>query len=72
MSMTDKAVAMLRGYARFLDSHAENIIGNIDKPNYVTSGGIKVSFVLDLESVPTVEVTKEHIALEAMEADDDR
>lgn len=66
MTITEKAVAQLKAYARYIDEHAENIIGNIDQPNYVTEEGINVSFtLLSYESIPTLAVTKEHIVLDA-------
>lgn len=69
-SITEKAVAQLKAYARYIDEHAENIIGNIDQPNYVTEEGINVSFtLLSHESIPTLTVTKEHIVIDAWEVD---
>ena len=63
-SATDRAVRILRAYAAYLDEHAENIIGDIDSPNYVTEGGIRVSFVVNLhDKLPVVTVTKEHLPL---------
>ena len=67
MSITEKAVAQLRGYARYLDENAENIIGNIDAPTWMTEGGITISFTLgERDRVPTLEVDKEYIVLDAM------
>ena len=67
MTITEKAVAQLKAYARYIDEHAENIIGNIDAPNYVTEAGINVSFtLLSHESIPTITVTKEHIVSDAL------
>ena len=73
-AITEKAVKQLRAYAKYIDEHAENIIGNIDKPNFVTEGGIKMMFTLmEHDSVPTLTVEKEHIVLDALEVmDDDR
>ena len=66
MTITEKAVAQLKAYARYIDEHAESIIGNIDAPNYVTEAGINVSFtLLSHESIPTLTVTKEHIVSDA-------
>jgi len=66
-AITDKAVKQLRAYGQYIIDHAENIIGNIDKPNYVTDGGIRVSFtLLEYGRVPTLDVIKEHIVLDAM------
>ena len=67
MTITEKAVAQLKAYARYIDEHAESIIGNIDAPNYVTESGINVSFtLLSYESIPTLTVTKEHIVSDAL------
>ena len=67
MTITEKAVAQLKAYARYIDEHAESIIGNIDAPNYVTKAGINVSFtLLSHESIPTLTVTKEHIVSDAL------
>ena len=67
MTITEKAVAQLKAYARYIDEHAESIIGNIDAPNYVTEAGINVSFtLLSYESIPTLTVTKEHIVSDAL------
>lgn len=69
MSVTEKAVAQLRAYARYIDEHAENIIGDIDRPNYVTESGIRLSFtLLEHDAVPTIDVTKEYIATNVIEA----
>ena len=68
MNATKKAVAQLRAYARYIDEHADNIIANIDDPDYVTEGGIRISFtLLERDRVPTITVTKEHIVLDAVE-----
>ena len=70
MTITEKAVAQLKAYARYIDEHAESIIGNIDAPNYVTEAGINVSFtLLSHESIPTLTVTKEHIVSDALKVD---
>ncbi len=66
MTATEKAVKQLRAYARYLDEHAENIIGDVDDPNYVAEGGIHISFdLMDRNAAPTVNVCKEHMVLEA-------
>lgn len=71
MSATERAVAQLRAYARYIDEHAENIIANIDSPDYVTEGGISISFtLLEHDLVPTLTVTKEHIVLDAVKVVD--
>ena len=70
MSITDKAVAQLRAYANYIHDHAENIIGDIDAPNYVTESGISISFsLMEHDSVPTLHVSKEHIVIDALEVD---
>ena len=61
-SATEKAVKQLRAYGRYMDENAEAIIGNIDKPNYVTEGGIRISFtLLEHDCIPTLDVNKEYI-----------
>jgi len=66
-SATEKAVAQLRAYGHYIADHAENIVGNIDKPNYVTEGGIRVSFTLmEHDRVPVIDVNKEYIVLDAV------
>ena len=73
-AITDKAVKQLKAYAKYIDEHAENIIGNIDKSNWVTDGGIRMMFTLmEHDSVPTLTVEKEYIVLDAVEVmHDDR
>ena len=67
MTATEKAVKQLKTYARYIYEHAENIVGNIDKPNYVTEGGIRISFTLmEHDSIPVLNVSKEYIVLEAI------
>lgn len=58
---TEKAVEQLRAYGRYITTHAENIIGNIDKPNYVLESGIRISFILDCKSIPVLEVKHEYL-----------
>jgi len=66
-AITDKAVKQLKAYANYIDEHAENIIGNIDKPNWITDDGIRVSFrLMEHDCVPTLTVTREHIVLDAI------
>lgn len=68
MSVTDKAVSQLRAYAKYIDENAESIIGNIDKPVYVVDGGLRFSFTLaSIEHVPTLNMEKEYIVLDAVE-----
>ena len=65
---TEKAVAQLKAYGKYIYDHAENIVGNIDKPNYVTDGGIRVSFtLLEHDRVPILDVSKEHIVTDVLE-----
>ena len=67
-SATEKAVAQLKAYGKYIYDHAENIVGNIDKPNYVTEGGISISFtLLEHDRIPTLDVGKEHIVMDALE-----
>lgn len=64
---TEKAVAQLKAYGRYIVDHADNIIGDIDEPNYVTESGIHVSFtLLEHDCAPVLEVRKEHIVLDAI------
>ena len=65
---TEKAVKQLKAYGEYIYDHAENIIGNIDKPNYVIDGGIRISFtLLEHDRIPIIDVHKEYIVLEATE-----
>lgn len=67
-NVTDKAVAQLRAYAKYIDEHAENIIGNIDAPNYVLDSGIRFSFtLLEHENIPMLEVSKQYVVLDAID-----
>ena len=64
---TEKAVAQLKAYAKYIEEHAENIVGNIDKPNWITEDGIRVSFrLMEHDCAPTLTVVKEHVVLDAM------
>ena len=66
-TITEKAVTQLKAYAKYIEEHAENIVGNIDKPNWVTEDGIRLSFRLVGHGyVPTLTVTKEHVVLDAV------
>lgn len=70
MTATDKAVAKLRSYAKFMNDNAEQIIGSIDNPTWVTEGGIRFSFTLaDREHVPIISVTKDYIVTDAIAVD---
>ncbi len=62
-TITGKAVYLLREYARYIDEHAEALIGDIDQPNYITADGIKVSFTLRNDEVPSVNVNKSFLVL---------
>ena len=58
---TERAVKQLRDIARYLDEHAEAIVGDMDNV-YILEGGLRVSFpLLDDASVPTLTVTHEHL-----------
>lgn len=66
---TEKAVAQLKAYAKHMYDNAEGIIGDIDKPNYVAEGGIRVSFTLLEDDVaPTLCVDMNYLVLDALEA----
>ena len=68
ISATEKAVAQLKVYGKYICDHAENIVGDIDKPNYVTEGGIRISFMLlEHDRIPTLDVSKEYIVAGALE-----
>lgn len=65
---TARAIRMLRAYAAYLNEHAENIIGDIDKPNYVGESGIRVSFVVNpYNDPPIVTVTKEYLPINVVD-----
>ena len=67
-TITGKAVYLLREYARYIDEHAEALIGDIDQPNYITGDGIRLSFtLLENDAIPTLKVEKMHIVLGAIE-----
>lgn len=67
-SATEKAVIQLKAYGRYIYNHAENIVGDIDKPNYVTEGGIRISFtLLEHDRILKLDVSKEHIVIDALE-----
>ena len=69
-STTEKAVAQLKAYGKYIYDHAENIVGNIDTPTWVTDSGIRIAFtLLEHESVPILEVSHEYIVLDALEVD---
>ena len=63
-SITKSATAQLREVARYLDAHAEELIGDMDSV-YVIEGGLRFTFELgNHETIPTVEVSKEFIVYE--------
>lgn len=67
-SVTDNAVMQLKAYGKYIYEHAENIVGNIDKPNYVIEGGIRISFtLLSHDHIPILEVSKECIVTDALD-----
>lgn len=71
MTPTEKAVAQLRAYAKYMDENAEDIIGSIDKPTYVTTDGLRFSFtLLEHETAPTLTFEKDYIVLDVLEADE--
>lgn len=61
ITATEKAVRQLKAYGRYITTHAENIVGNIDRPNYVLESGIRISFTLDCNSWPVLEVNHEYL-----------
>lgn len=65
---TEKAVAQLKAYGQYIVDNAGTIVSNIDKPTWVTDGGIRITFTLsDHENVPILEVSHEYIVVEALE-----
>lgn len=65
---TEKAVKQLKAYGKYIYDHAENIVGNIDKPTWVTEGGIRIAFtLLEHDGIPTLDVSKEYIVTDALE-----
>ncbi len=67
MITTEEAVAQLRAYARYIDAHAEVIVGDIEKPNYVTDGGINLSFSLAMwDRAPVLRVNKQYVVPDAL------
>lgn len=67
-SATEKAVAQLKAYGKYICDHAENIVGDIDKPNYVIEGGISISFtLLEHNRGPTLNVSKEYAVMDVLE-----
>lgn len=67
-SATEKVVSLLKAYGKYIYDHAENIVGNIDKPNYVIEDGIRISFTLSgHDRVPTLYVSKDYVVPDALE-----
>lgn len=65
---TEKAVKQLKAYGQYIVDNAENIVSDIDKPTWVTDGGIRIAFTLfEHENVPILEVSHEYIVLDAVE-----
>ena len=61
---SEKAAEKRRDVARYLDAHAESLVGDLDSI-YVIEGGLRFSFTLeDCECIPTIEVTRECIVYE--------
>lgn len=60
---TGRAVHVLREYARYIDEHAEALVGDIDPPNYVAAGGIHVEFDIREDELPNVTVSKNYLVL---------
>lgn len=61
---SERAAEQLREVAHYFDANAEAIIGDLDSI-YVLEGGLRISFaLLDNQSVPILEVTKECIVYE--------
>ena len=67
-TITEKAVKQLKAYGQYIMDNAETIVSNIDKPTWITDGGIHIAFtLLEHESVPILEVNHEYIVKEALE-----
>lgn len=60
---TGRAVYRLREYARYIDEHAEALVGDVDPPNYVTECGIHVEFDLRDDEAPNITVSKNYLVL---------
>lgn len=69
-TMTEKAVKQLRVYGQYIVDNAETIVSNIDKPTWVTEGGLRISFtLLEHESAPILEVSHEYIVIDVLEVE---
>ena len=61
---SEQAAERLREVARYIDAHAESLVGDLDGV-YVIEGGLRFSFTLSHgQSIPTIEVAKEYIVYE--------
>lgn len=61
---SEQAAEKIREVARYIDAHAESLVGDLDGV-YVLEGGLRFSFaLLHDQSIPTIEVTKEYIVYE--------
>lgn len=60
-------VEQMQAYGRFLQDHAEDIVGKISE-TYITQGGINVSFkVLENEKIPTINVSIDYLPMEVLD-----
>lgn len=67
MSTTEKAVAQLKAYGGYIIEHAENIIGDIDIPNYIAKSGVTISFtLLESDAPPLLHVAKDFVVVEVV------
>ena len=65
---SEQAAAQLREVADYLSNNAEAIVGDIDSI-YVLEGGLRISFtLLENQSIPTLEVSKECIVYERQQS----
>lgn len=56
---SERAAEQLREVARFMDANAESLVGDLDSV-YVLDAGLRFSFVLlEHDTIPTIEVTRE-------------
>jgi len=61
---TEIAAEKLREVARYLDTNAESLVGDLDGI-YILEGGLHFSFtLLEHDRIPTIKVTRECIVLE--------
>ena len=57
-------VEQMQGYGKFLQEHAEDIIGKLDS-TYVAENGVRVSFTLSDKEAPHVSIECLYLAVEA-------